>query len=225
MLTEINSELTKLELRRDEIDAERTQAEAQLADEQGRLVEAPTGETVGALANSQARVSALANALVGLDERIAEERERFETATLEAETKARRARIAEIAEEREQCISDYDRATSLADELLREPLRLMREAVERRAALAREAEPLVAAENIPAGRGHPAVEFTFKAAEVELGAAVEFAYQILDAQIGQEAANRIESERESKRVALPIRAVEPANGLVEWNTGRLQGWE
>jgi hypothetical protein len=194
-----------------------------LADEQQRLIAAPTSETLDALASAQSRTSALANALGSLDAQIAEERERFETATREAEAKARRARIAEITKEREQSVADYNHATSLADELLREPLRLMREAVTRRAALAREAEPLVREEGIPAGLGHPAVEYAFTPAEVELGDAVRLAYHILDAQIGQEAANRLDAERETKRVALPIRAVEPANDLVEWVTGRLQG--
>ena len=95
MLTELNSELTKLELRRDEIHAEHMQARGKLADEQQRLIAAPTSETLDALAGAQSRASALANALVSLDAQIAEERERFEAATREAETKARRARIAD----------------------------------------------------------------------------------------------------------------------------------
>jgi GMP synthase PP-ATPase subunit len=166
----------------------------------------------------------LESALVSLDAQISEARTRFDAAELAAETKARRARIAEIAEERAQCVADFNRATSLADELLREPLRLMKEAVERRAVLAREAAPLVAAENIPAGLGHPAVELTFKPAEVELGDAVRLAYHILDAQIEQDASNRINSEREAKRVVLPVRQ-EPPPQTVEWVTNRLQGWQ
>ncbi len=220
---QFRDELTKLELRRDEIHAERTQAEAQLADEQGRLITAPSTETLDALASAQSRTSALTHALVSLDAQIAEAQVRFETATRAAETKARRVRIAEIAEERAQCVADYDHAVTLADELLREPLRNMREAVTRRAALAREAEPLVREEGFTAGLGHPAVELTFKPAEVELGDAVRHAYEILEFRLGQDAVNRINSEREAKRVALPIRAVEPANDLVEWVTGRVQG--
>jgi DNA repair exonuclease SbcCD ATPase subunit len=220
---QFRDELTKLESRRDEINAERTRAEAQLEEAQGRLIAAPTSETLDALARAQIRTSALANALVSLDAQTAEARVRFEAATLEAETKARRARIAEIAEEREQCVADYNHAVSLADELLREPLRKMRTAVERRAGLAREAEPLVREEGFPAGLGHPAVEFTFKPAEVELGDAVRHAYEILELRVGQDAANRINSEREAKRVVLPVRQ-EPVPQAVEWVTGRVQGW-
>jgi chromosome segregation ATPase len=223
MSTEHRDELKKLELRRDEINAELVQAEAQLVDEQQRLIAAPSTVTVDALAGAQSRASALERALVSLDTRLAEARERLERATRAAETKARRLRIDEITKARAQCVADFNRATSLADELLREPLRLMKEAVTRRAALAREAAPLVAAENIPAGLGHPAVELTFKPAEVELGDAVRFGYEILEYRLGQEAANRLDAEREAKRVALPIRAVEPANDLVEWNTNRVQG--
>jgi uncharacterized protein involved in exopolysaccharide biosynthesis len=220
---QFRDELTKLESRRDEINAEHTQARGKLAAAQGLLVAAPASEAVDALASAQSRTSALERALVSLDERIAAARTRFETATLAAETKARRLRISEITEERAQCVADYNHAVSLADELLREPLRLMRAAVERRAALAREAEPLVREEGIPSGLGHPAVELTFKPAEVELGDAVRHAYEILELRLGQNAAKRIKSEREAKRVALPIRAVEPANDLVEWNTNRVQG--
>jgi len=222
-LAAVRDELIELESRRDEIDVEYTQAEAQLEETQGRLIAAPTSETVDALASAQSRTSALGSALGSLDAQIAEARERFEAATLDAETKARRLRISEIAEAREQCIADFNRATSLADELLREPLRLMREAVTRRAALAREAEPLVREEGFPAGLGHPAVELTFKPAEVELGDAVHHAYQILDARLERDAANRINSEREAKRVVLPARQ-EPVPHTVEWVTGRVQGW-
>jgi small-conductance mechanosensitive channel len=223
MLTELNSELTKLESRRDELHAERAQAEAQLADEQRRLIAAPSTETLDALAGAQSRASALERALVGLDAQISESRTRFDAAEQAAKRAARTKRIDELAQERERCIGDYNGAVAMADELLREPLRLMREAVTRRAALAREAAPLVAAENIPAGLGHPAVELTFKPAEAELGDAVRFAYEILELRLGQEAANRINSEREAKRVVLPVRQ-EPVPQTVEWNTGRVQGW-
>jgi phage host-nuclease inhibitor protein Gam len=219
----LREELTKLETRRVEIQAEYTRAQTHLSDAQKRLVEAPTDETVNALSSAQSRTSALKEAIVSLDAQITEARTRFDAAEQATKRAARTKRISQIAEAREQCVEDYNEAVALADELLREPLRLMHDAVTKRAALAREAAPLVAAENINAN-GHPAVEYTFKPAETPLAPAVRLAYEILDQQSGYVAAKRIEIEREAKRVVLPVLPQEPAPQTVEWVTNRVQGW-
>jgi cell wall-associated NlpC family hydrolase len=217
----IEQQLDGLLSKRAQLHEQLTQAQTALASAQQQLITDPGASNVDALASAQSRAAALSQALDTLDTQIIEERAAIEAATLAAVTNARRARIAEISNEREHCVEDYNRAVALADELLREPLRLMHDAAQHRAALAREAAPLLAAENITAS-GHPAVEFTFKPAETPLAPAVRLAYEILDQQSGYVAAKRIEIEREAKRVVPPARQ-EPAPQTVEWVTNRVQG--
>jgi hypothetical protein len=146
---------------------------------------------------AQARVSAIEGALNALTGNITAKRAEVEAYDVIQETTARRARIAEIEHERDACANEFNDARQQASEALNEPLTRMRQALESRASLAREAQTLLRDEGINAS-AHPATARDFTRATVEHGEAVDVAWTA--------SAHRIEHERRSKEVADMSRA-------------------
>jgi chromosome segregation ATPase len=146
---------------------------------------------------SQARVSAIEGALQALTGDITAKRAEVEDYDVIQATTARRARIAEIERERDACANDFNDARAEASEALNEPLNRMRQALETRASLEREAEKLLRDEgsNVSA---HRATARDFTRTTVEHAEAVDVAFNV--------SANRIEHARRKTEVAEMSRA-------------------
>jgi hypothetical protein len=146
---------------------------------------------------SQARVSAIEGALQVLSGDITAKRAEVEAYDAVQATTARRARITEIERERDACANEFNDARQRASEALNEPLNRMRQALETRASLEREAEKLWRDEgsNAPV---HRATAHDFTRTPVEHAEAVDVAFNV--------SANRIEHARRSKEVTEMSRA-------------------
>ncbi len=146
---------------------------------------------------SQARVSAIEGALQILSGDITAKRAEVETYDAVQATNTRRARIAEIEHERDACANEFNDARAEASGALDEPLKRMRQALETRASLAREAESLLRDEgsNVSA---HRATAHDFTRTTVEHAEAVDVAFNV--------SANLIEHTRRSKEVTDMSRA-------------------
>jgi hypothetical protein len=146
---------------------------------------------------SQARVSAIEGALQVLTGDITAKRAVVETYDAAQATNTRRARIAEIERERDACANEFNDARQRASDALNEPLNRMRQALETRASLEREAEKLLRDEGSNAS-AHRATARDFTRTTVEHAEAVDVAFNV--------SANRIEHARRKTEVADMSRA-------------------